>query len=133
MPRLCWAVYSDQILAPTDEVWDAGKEALKSFGIHKEKRDKGVMESDWIEEQIARSSGLFKGITSRIYVLRYRIRLSIREENSGMTAIDIKGDFQEKPLDARPPMGWRKARPDRDIEREFFHKILTHIETNRRR
>ena len=131
-PQICWAVYSDQILIPKEELWQASEKALEPYGVTKQDHDKGQLESQWIEERVVRSSGLFKKITKRTYLMSYRIRIRITEEQSGMSKVDVEGRFREKPLDAPFIASWRSTHPERNIEKEFFHKILAKLETERR-
>lgn len=126
-----FAVYSDQIGAPIEEVWQAAKDSLKPYGIQKENLLKKHFETRWVEERVVRSSGLLKKVASRIYRLRYRIRLEFVEDAKG-TAVEVRGTYQQKPLDGSPSSRWQSTRPERDLEREFFYKVLRQVETNRR-
>ena len=132
-PQTCWAVYSDQILIPKEELWQASEKALEPYGVAKKDHDKGQLESRWIEERVVRTSGLFKVITKRTYVMSYRIKIRIAEGQNGMSQVDVEGRFREKPLDALFIASWRPTYPERNIEKEFFQKVLAKLQTERRK
>lgn len=126
-----FALYTDQIGAPIEEVWQAAKDSLKSYGIKKEDLIKKHFETRWVEDRVVRSSGLLKKVASRIYILRYRMRLQFIEDAKG-TKVEIQGTYRQKPLDGSPSSRWETTRPERDLERDFFYKVLRQVETNRR-
>ena len=131
LPPRAFALYSDQIGAPVEEVWQAAKDVSQGYGIQKDDPVKKNLETRWVEDRVVRSSGLLKNVASRIYRLRYRMRAQLVEDSQG-TKIEIKGTYEQKPLDASPSSRWEPTRPEHDLERDFFHKILTQIETTRR-
>ncbi len=126
-----FAIYSDQVGAPIEEVWQAAKDSMKPYGIQKEDLLKKHFETRWVEDRVVRSSGLLKKVASRIYRLRYRMRLEFVEDAKG-TKVDVKGTYRQKPLDGSLSSRWETTRPERDLEREFFYKVLRQVETNRR-
>ena len=131
LPSNAFALYSDQVAAPIEEVWQAAKDSLRDYGIRKDDSVKKHLETRWIEDRVVRSSGLLKKVASRPYRLRYRIHLDFVEDSRG-TRVDVRGTYQQKPVDGSPSSRWETTRPERNLERDFFYKVLRKVETIRR-
>ncbi len=127
-----YAEFSDRIQVPVQEVWEAAHEAITLYGIDKEEPEKGKLRTEWIEERVVRSSGILKKITKTTYVLNYRMEIQISQVEEGWSLVTVRGRYRQKALDAPMAARWKPARPGRDLEREFFQKILIKLENKRR-
>ncbi len=125
--------YSDEISAPLEEVWQGVQETLKPYGIKNMNRDQGEIQSRWIQDRVKRSRGLLRKIASQIYARRYRLKVRLKPA-AYLTTIEIRGTFEERPLDSPPAAQWRnyELQPvDYDVERDFFMQLLKTLEGRR--
>jgi hypothetical protein len=125
------AAYTEVIEILPEEAWQATREALLEYGIHKENYLKKEIETKWQEDTVTRSRGILKKVTKSTFKRRYRIRVKLLKQGERATHIEVVGVFQEKPLTGNPSLMWKKIRPDvkdYDIERDFFYKILKKLE-----
>ena len=125
--------YSDEIAVPIDEVWQAATHVLSPRGIRKADAKKREIETQWVEDQAVRASGLLKRYASRVVRRRHRVKVKLIE-GANATQVILKGNFQIKSLDTPPGVPWESAKPqsgDYDVERDAFMKILKKIETDR--
>ena len=132
--------YTDEIQVSSDEVWKAAEEVFKPIGIHKFNPKKRIIESDWIQDHVKRSSRLFpvgpQTTVKRTYDRRYRVHVQINEDSPLQAQVVVKGRFQLSSPEPYAMPRWHSViKPtieDYDIERDFFFKILRKIEDNRR-
>lgn len=125
--------YVDHIAAPWEEVWKAGEEALKPYGIQKSNRQKGVMESKWIQGQVRREKRLLNLSLKKDYWRRYRLKISLKKM-AYSTQVQITGTYQFRAVDAPWHAVWQKLKlkgEDREREHDFFFKILAKLEQNK--
>ena len=126
--------YSDHIGVSTDEVWQAAVQVFKPYGIHRSDESKKNLETNWMQDQVVRSRGLLKKIAKARYDRRYRLKFRVSEKAGGAD-VEIKGVFEEKPVDIGFSVPWKRVGgveiDDADIEQDFFMKILRRMEKNR--
>lgn len=125
--------YSDEISAPLEEVWQGVQEAMKPYGIKKMDRDKNEIQSRWIEDRVKRSRGLLKRVASQLYARRYRLKVRLKPL-AHLTAVNVRGTFEERPLDSAPAVHWRSYKlqsSDYEVERDFFMQLLKTLQSRR--
>lgn len=127
--------YQDSILDSYDKVWDAVLKVLEPHGVHKANKEKGVIESNWMEDRVERTRNVVP-FNNQIQIdrtmnRRYRLTIELDEQKDGTVSISIRGKFQERGNDTHPQTPWKKVKPvaeDFDVERTFFFNILRQIE-----
>lgn len=127
--------YAEEIMIPAEQVWESAKEVLKTPGFRKLDWDKKFMETKWTYDEVSRSRGIMKKLTSAWYERRYRMKIQFTELMGGATAVKITGVFQERPRDAGVNVGWSTYKlqsQDYDMERDVFFKILYALEKKKR-
>ena len=131
-PKIGWS-YSDQIQVKADELWKAAYTAIQPYGIWKSNEKKKTIQSRWIEDQVVRSNGILKNVTSQKVQRRYRLKVHLIEIGDTVL-LDVKGLFQNKEFGTALASPWFNVSPkdkEYDVERDFFMKILKQLEANR--
>jgi hypothetical protein len=134
-PAPGWAVYSDELGVPVEEVWQAALIALKPSGIRKADFDKKVIETKWVEDRVVRSRGLLKKVTGENILRRSKFKVTFKTVGIA-TEIRIEGVFRDKPHSTGPMVSWRKVKPelqDIKLEQALFFKILKALEELKRK
>lgn len=124
--------YTDNIAAPKEEVWAAAVEVLRPYGIRAQNAEKGILESGWIVGESMRTKKL-GGMIKKKYLRQTRLRISI-QPRAFQTTLTVKASFRYRAKDASPRAPWRFLTPsasDKQIEYEFFKKILRRLELRR--
>ncbi len=126
------ATMQDEVLGISKaEVFQAATDVANSFSaVHKKKPEKGYLETQWKEDSVRRSRGMFKKILYQQYQRRTRLKINIDEIKGGVS-LKVKGVFQDRPEGAGGNVPWKTVRMDAQdhrLEREIFFKILTRIQ-----
>jgi len=126
--------YTDQIGVSRDEALEAARDVFAPYGIRRDDPEKGIVQSNWIQDHVTRKSqGLLKDIFHQKFDRRYRITYEITEEDYA-AVVRVTGKFQQKPSSARPNLPWQRIRPSSEdylIEKNFFDSLLAQLAHNK--
>ena len=128
-----FAVFSDKVMAPPDEVWKAVVGAIKPYGTRKADAKRKKTETRWAYDSVVRSRGLLKKVAKKTYQRRSRMKIDVQDD-VGDSILRVEGIFQESSGDSAV-LNWRNVKPqdsDYDLEERMFMTILRQMEKNRR-
>ncbi len=126
--------YHEEIGAGSEEVFKAALQALEPYGIRKQNAEKLTIETNWVEGSSDRTTSLYFTKIEKTLLRRTKFKVSFKSWPR-YTEVDIRAEYQFKPLSSSERAPWRKMKPafdDYSQERELFRKILSQIEYNRR-
>ncbi len=128
--------YTDEIVLGPEEVWKAVSKAAEYYGVRQMDAEARTLRTKWKQDRVKRSRGVMRRYVSkiaRIYQRRYRFDVRVQEFGAH-TRVNVKGTFQERPLDAPLWAKWETVKPDVTddaLERDFFARILKEMENAR--
>ncbi len=137
IPDRAHASMEDDIVGvAVPEAWEAMKQTAQEFAkIHKEKPEEGWIETNWVEDSVRRSRGMFRHILYQQYDRRTRLTFSVVEIPGGVH-VKVKGLFQDRAQGLGGNIPWKTVRmdpSDHRVERENFFKVLSTLQSVRRK
>lgn len=136
LPEVHASMEDDVMDVTLPEAWGAIRQtALEFKGIDKEKPEQGWVETQWVEDKVRRSRGMFRHILYQQYERRSKLRFSLVEIPNGVH-LKVKGLFQDRAPGLGGNVPWKTVRmdpSDHRLERENFFKVLSTLQTNRRK
>ena len=117
-----------------EEVWKSLLKTAEPYGIKKKDEGKKKLETGWKEDYVSRNRGLLKKVASQRYERRYRFKIQLKGEPLAAN-VEIKGVFQEREAGAPPQSPWRPVKPaaaEYEVEQEFFKKLISRLEIDKK-
>jgi len=106
------------------ELWPLVLHALKDFPIYRADRDRGYLETGWVEGFADKPSGLFKsGLMGEQWRRRIRFFIQIQTLSEEKTGIRLVSRVEEKPSGEAQAFYWQRVRSNGKREQKIFEHI----------
>lgn len=128
-----------KVAAPADDLWAKSEQFFKDLGfaISREDRQRGVFETNFLENRVETPSGWFTGLLSKMYSSglrdKYRIRLERADDgkttlifisHSGLKEVIVTGEGFDSTVTTE---GWEVRPSDPELEVEMLQRLAIYL------
>lgn len=123
----------EDVEATPGELFSVSREILSESGLDIEDPEKGILQSQWIEDTVMRTHPHLGGFAQKRFDRRTRLRIEITPWTV-FTKIRLLSEFRYRPAGSSRTAPWRELKPDSSdyaVEQVYFGRILEKLGTLR--